>query len=64
MARSPIFYFGTVIFFIGLILFAAGVSEVIGGDYNIIMAVELISGFILMAIGFRASTRPPQSASS
>jgi hypothetical protein len=64
MARSPIFYFGTIIFFIGLILFAAGVSEAIDGVYNVIMAVESVSGFILMAVGFRATTRPGQRESS
>jgi hypothetical protein len=64
MARTPVFYFGTVIFFVGLLLFAAGISEVIGEVYSVIMVVELISGFILMLVGFRATSRPAKREAS
>lgn len=57
MARSPAFYFGSVIFFIGLLLFALGVSKVVGQIFDLLTFAELISGLVLMAIGFRA-TRP------
>ena len=57
MVRSPAFYFGSVIFFIGLLLFALGVSKVVGQIFDLLTFAELISGLVLMAIGFRA-TRP------
>jgi len=63
VARSPAFYFGSVIFFIGLLLLAVGVSKVIGQDFNLLTFAELISGFVLMVVGFRA-IRPVQRESS
>jgi hypothetical protein len=62
MARSAAFYFGSVIFFIGLLLLALGVSKVIGQVFELLTFAELISGFVLMVIGFRA-TRPVQRES-
>jgi threonine/homoserine/homoserine lactone efflux protein len=64
MARTPIFYFGTVIFFVGLLLLAAGIAAVIGEAFTVITIVELISGFILLAIGYRATNRPKQPEST
>ncbi len=58
MARSVGFYLGTVIFFVGLLLFAGGVSGLIAENFTILAFAELISGIILMAVGFRATSRP------
>jgi len=63
LARSPAFYFGTVIFFVGLLLFAVGVSKVIGEDFGVLTFAELISGIVMMAVGFRATSRPAQRES-
>jgi hypothetical protein len=60
MARTPLFYFGTLIFFVGLLLFAAGISGIMRGVSNIITVAELIGGFILLAVGYRATTRSTQ----
>ena len=54
MPRSPAFYFGSVIFFVGLLLLALGVSKAIAQDFVVLTFAELISGFVLMVIGFRA----------
>jgi uncharacterized membrane protein YczE len=58
LARTPAFYFGTVIFFIGLLLFALGVSKIIAEDLGILTFAELISGIVMMAVGYRATSRP------
>jgi hypothetical protein len=62
VARSPAFYFGSIIFFIGLLLLAAGVSRVIAQVFDVLTFAELISGFVLMMVGLRA-TRPVQHES-
>ena len=62
MARSATFYFGSVIFFIGLLLLAVGVSKVVGQVFELLTFAELISGFVLMVIDFRA-IRPVQRES-
>ena len=54
IARSAAFYFGYVIFFVGLLLLALGVSKIIGQVFDLLTFAELISGFVLMVIGFRA----------
>ena len=59
MARSAAFYFGSVIFFVGLLLLALGVSKSMGQVFDLLTSAELISGLVLMVIGFRA-TRPVQ----
>jgi hypothetical protein len=56
VARSPAFYFGSVIFFIGLLLLAAGVSKVIAQVFDLLTFAELISGLVLMVVGFRATS--------
>ncbi len=59
MPKTPIFYFGTVIFFVGLILLAAGISNVIGEFFGSFTIAELVSGIVLMVIGFRATSNSP-----
>jgi threonine/homoserine/homoserine lactone efflux protein len=54
LPRSPGFYFGSVIFFIGVLLIAVGVSNVIAETMSLLTFVELISGVVLMIIGSRA----------
>ncbi len=63
MTRTPVFYFGTVIFFVGLLLLATGVSKAISEIFDVLTFAELISGVVLMAIGYRA-TRTPQNVPS
>ena len=58
MARGATFYFGSVIFFVGLLLLAVGVSKVVGKVFELLTFAELISGFVLMVIGFRAPFVP------
>ena len=58
MPRSSSFYFGTVIFFIGLLLFAVGVSKIIAEVFDILTIAESVSGIVLMAVGYRATNRP------
>ena len=62
MTRSAAFYFGSVIFFVGLLLLALGVSKIIGQVFDLLTFAELISGLVLMVIGFRA-IRPVQRES-
>jgi uncharacterized membrane protein len=54
MPRSLGFYFGSVIFFIGVLLMAIGISKVIVGTLDLSAFVELISGVVLIIIGSRA----------
>lgn len=54
MPRSLGFYFGSVIFFIGVLMTAGGISRVIAETLDFITFVELISGVILMIVGSRA----------
>ena len=63
VARSPAFYFGSVIFFIGLLLLAVGVSKVIGKVFDLLTFAEFISGFVLMLVGFRAIRRVERESS-
>jgi membrane-bound ClpP family serine protease len=63
VARSPAFYFGTVIFFIGLLLFAVGVSKIIAEVFDVLTFAELISGIVMMAVGYRATSRPQRRES-
>jgi uncharacterized membrane protein YczE len=58
LARTPAFYFGTLIFFVGLLLLALGVSKIIAEDLGILTIAELISGIVMMAVGYRATSRP------
>jgi uncharacterized membrane protein len=54
LPRSLGFYFGSVIFFIGILLMALGISKVIVGTLDLSAFVELISGVVLIIIGSRA----------
>lgn len=53
MPRTLGFYFGSVVFFIGVLLMAAGVSNVISSVLNLITIVELATGVVLIIIGSR-----------
>ena len=57
MPRSPAFYFGSLIFFVGLLLLALGVSKAISEIFDVLTFAELVSGIVLMAIGYRAIRR-------
>jgi hypothetical protein len=63
VARSPACYFGSIIFFIGLLLLALGVSKVIGEVFDVLTFAELISGIILMFIGFRTTSTVQRESS-
>jgi hypothetical protein len=63
LPRNAAFYFGSLIFFVGLLLFALGVSKIISAIFDFLTIAELVSGFILMVIGYRA-TRPTQRQSA
>ena len=54
LPRSLGFYFGSVIFFIGLLIMAVGISKVIAETLDLMAFVELISGIVLIIIGSRA----------
>lgn len=54
MPRSLGFYFGSVIFFIGVLMMAVGISKVISKTVDLMALVELISGVVLIIIGSRA----------
>jgi len=54
LPRSLGFYFGSVIFFIGVLMMAVGISKVIGKTLDLMALVELISGVVLIIIGSRA----------
>jgi len=54
LARSLWFYFGTILFFIGVLMIALGFSKAIGGTLDLMTIVELISGIILILVGSRA----------
>lgn len=54
MPRSLGVYFGSVIFFIGVLMTAVGVSRVIAGALDLMTFVELGSGVVLMIAGSRA----------
>jgi len=54
LPRTLGFYFGSVIFFIGVLLMALGASKVIAGTLDLMAFVELVSGVVLIIIGSRA----------
>jgi threonine/homoserine/homoserine lactone efflux protein len=54
LPRSLGFYFGSVIFFIGILMMAVGISKVIAETLDLMAIVELISGVVLIIIGSRA----------
>ena len=54
LPRSPSFYFGTVIFFIGVLLTALGASKVIAETFDLLTFAELGVGVVLIIAGSRA----------
>jgi threonine/homoserine/homoserine lactone efflux protein len=54
LPRSLGFYFGSVIFFIGVLLVAGGISRVIARTLDLMTFMDLISGVVLIIIGSRA----------
>jgi cytochrome c biogenesis protein CcdA len=54
LPRNVGFYFGSAIFFIGLLLAAAGTSKVIAETLDFITFMDLIVGVILIMLGLRA----------
>ena len=60
MPRSPNFYFGTVIFFLGVLLMAFGVSNIIAETLNLLTFVELGVGVVLIIVGSRAVRTVPK----
>jgi hypothetical protein len=62
VTRSSAFYFGSAIFFIGLLLLAVGASKAIAQVFDLLTIAELIS-VVLIVLGFRA-LRPVQHESS
>lgn len=53
MPRSLGFYFGSAIFFIGVLVLAVGVSRVIAQTLDLMTFAELISGVVLAILGYR-----------
>jgi uncharacterized membrane protein len=60
MPRSPNFYFGTVIFFLGVLLMAFGVSNITTETLNLLTFVELGVGVVLIIVGSRAVRTVPK----
>jgi uncharacterized membrane protein len=49
------FYFGTVVFFLGVLMAAVGVANVIVQRLDFMVLMALIIGFVLIAIGYVVS---------
>jgi uncharacterized membrane protein len=58
LARNLWFYFGSLLFFIGVLMIALGVSKAIAGTLDIMTVAELISGIALIIVGSRAIRSP------
>jgi cytochrome c biogenesis protein CcdA len=54
LPRTVGFYFGSAIFFIGLLLAAAGTSRVIAETLDFMTFMDLIVGVVLIMLGLRA----------
>jgi hypothetical protein len=54
MPRNLGFYFGSIIFFIGVLMMAVGVSKAIAGALDLLAFVELVCGIVLIILGSRA----------
>jgi len=57
LPKSPSFYFGSVIFFVGVLLIAVGVSNAVAQGVSVLTFAELISGAVLILVGSRAIRR-------
>ena len=55
MPKSLNFYFGTVVFFLGVLMAAVGVANVIAQRFDFMVLTALIIGLVLIAIGFVVS---------
>jgi threonine/homoserine/homoserine lactone efflux protein len=60
LPRSLGFYFGSVIFFIGVLLTALGISRLIAETLSLLTFAELFSGVVLIIIGSRAIRSSPR----
>jgi len=49
------FYFGTVVFFLGVLMTAVGVANVIAQRLDFMVLMALIIGLVLIAIGYVVS---------
>jgi uncharacterized membrane protein len=49
------FYFGTVVFFLGVLMAAVGVANVIAQRLDFMVLMALIIGLVLIAIGYVVS---------
>jgi len=58
LARRLWFYFGSILFFIGVLMIALGFSKAIGDALNIMTIVEVISGIVLIVVGSRLIRSP------
>ena len=57
LPRCPSFYFGSVIFFVGVLLIALGVSNAVVQGISVLTFAELVSGVVLALVGSRAIRR-------
>jgi len=55
LPKSLNFYFGTVVFFLGVLMAAVGVANVIAQRLDFMVLSALIIGLVLIAIGFVVS---------
>jgi len=55
LPKSLNFYFGTVVFFLGVLMAAVGVANVIAQRLDFMVLTALIIGLVLIAIGFVVS---------
>ena len=55
MPKSLNFYFGTVVFFLGVLMAAVGVANVIVQRLDFMVLMTLIIGLVLIAIGYVVS---------
>lgn len=59
MSRSLNFYFGTIVFFIGVLMAAVGVENLVVGRFDFIVLLALASGVALVIIGYVVGKRIP-----
>jgi uncharacterized membrane protein len=52
LPRSLNFYFGSAIFFLGVLMTAIGISNLVVQRLDFIVLVALISGIVLIIIGY------------
>jgi len=57
LPRNPNFYFGTAVFFIGVLMTAIGVENLVIGRSDFIIFAALIFGIVLVLIGYIVGKR-------